>query len=60
MNKIEPETWKIKTTDSDQRGGERGITGERRGRASNGTRIEDSWVWTIGGIDCESGGARLG
>ena len=42
--------------DSDQRGGGRGITGERGGKANQGTGIEYSWVHMMEGIDCGNGG----
>ena len=35
MRKIEPETWKYRTTDSDQRGVGRGMMGKRRGRVKS-------------------------
>ena len=41
--------------DSDQKGREKGVTGERKGKARKRTQIEDSWTWTMGRIDCGSG-----
>ena len=37
-----------KKTDSDQRGGRRGITGTDGEGSSQGTYIKDLWTWTTG------------